>query len=71
MKEEEEKDFDNARDILCPFCEEPQYIELCDGGTGLVTYHGEESVEWDCHDCEKTFHIKEQVNRYWTVSKEI
>ena len=66
----DKEDFDEASQIKCPHCDEEQYIELCEGGTGLVTYHGEEPIEWECHECKKDFWIREQVSRYWTTQTE-
>lgn len=67
----EEKDFDEAKDIECPFCEERQCIDLCEGDTGLVTYWGEDAVEHECVECGKPFIIQEEVKRSWSVRKEI
>ena len=63
--------YDEVSEIQCPYCGEQQYIEVAEGGAVLVTYHGEEAVEWECQDCKKDFWIEENVSRFWTSSKEL
>lgn len=69
MTIEQTKTFDEIGDIACPHCGEGQGIEPGENGQELVTYGGEEAVEFECVHCEKDFWIQEWVTRYWDSAK--
>ena len=58
---------DKENQIICPYCnkfvEDDDYIYP-------VSYWGDEGFkDFDCYHCEKTFSVKEVVNRYYIVEK--
>lgn len=62
---------DEIEEITCPHCGECQGLESYDSGGELITYWGEEAMEWECSECKKTFLIQEMVSRYWETAKDL
>jgi len=54
-------------EIYCPYCGAHQWD---DDGRYPISYHGDEGdVEFDCDECEKTFVVRERVERTYEVRK--
>ena len=61
--------YEKEHNVWCPHCS-AKIPEDDESITEMVSYHGEhEPKEITCEKCEKTFFVKEIVDRTWESSK--
>lgn len=69
MEKETDRDSDEYTAIPCPHC--GHMHDFCDDAGAIITFWGEDDpTEKECHACEKTFFIRENVTRSWTSLRE-
>jgi DNA-directed RNA polymerase subunit RPC12/RpoP len=69
MYQKFEQEREEEQSIRCPFCNEKQSND--DGAFPVTVWGGNEATEFNCQYCDKTFFVKEIVDRRFEVAKEL